>query len=132
MGDSTEPAAVWHQAALAQQRALQSCLESARLVRVVGEGFSRLISTTAQDGQRPTRAEALVRIQQLTDALATRGEIGRAQGILMERYGLDADTAFALLRRLSSTSNRKVREIAESIIARQDVDGPSPEPLRQP
>jgi hypothetical protein len=39
-----------------------------------------------------------------------------AQGIVRERFGLDADQAFNLLRRLSSTSNVKVSQIAREIV----------------
>ena len=70
-----------------------------------------------------TLDEALMCIQQLKDALATRGQIGRAQGILMERFGLDADTAFDLLKSLSTNNNRKLREIADLIVTRAAVEG---------
>jgi len=48
-------------------------------------------------------------------ALVTRQEIGQAVGILMERYGLSADAAFAYLRRLSQNGNVKLRDLAEQL-----------------
>jgi GAF domain-containing protein len=53
---------------------------------------------------------------QLETALASRTLIGQATGIVMERWGLDASTAFGVLRRLSQSENLKVREIAARIV----------------
>ena len=57
------------------------------------------------------------REEQLSDALATRTLIGQAIGILMERYRIDADRAFQFLVRASSSSNIKVRDVADEIVA---------------
>jgi GAF domain-containing protein len=54
--------------------------------------------------------------QQLMEAAASHAVVGQAQGILMERYGITADGAFAVLRRYSSHLNRKLRLIAEGLI----------------
>lgn len=54
-------------------------------------------------------------IEQLTAAMATRTVIGQAQGILMARYGLDADQAFHRLKVLSQNQNVKLREIARRL-----------------
>jgi hypothetical protein len=55
------------------------------------------------------------KVEQLELALITRQEIGQAVGILMERYGLTADSAFAYLRRLSQDGNVKLRDLAEQL-----------------
>jgi GAF domain-containing protein len=60
------------------------------------------------------------RNEELHTALATRKTIGQALGILMERYGIDQDQAFAYLTRESSTTNRKLRDIAAELV--QEVD----------
>lgn len=52
----------------------------------------------------------------LQTALTSRHTIGMAQGIVMERYGLDEPKSFELLRRLSSTSERKLRDVAAHIV----------------
>jgi GAF domain-containing protein len=49
--------------------------------------------------------------EQLVRALETRTHIGQATGILMERYDLDADRAFEVLRRISSQTNTKLRDL---------------------
>ncbi|WP_432503411.1 GAF and ANTAR domain-containing protein [Kineococcus arenarius] len=59
-------------------------------------------------------AEQLVHVR---TAMAGRDVIGQAKGILMERYKITADQAFALLTRVSQDSNRKLREIAEELAA---------------
>jgi transcriptional regulator with GAF, ATPase, and Fis domain len=57
------------------------------------------------------------REDQLRFALGTRDAIGTAKGILMERYGLDADAAFRLLVRASQQTNLKLRELAQQLVA---------------
>ncbi len=49
---------------------------------------------------------------QLAEGMATRDLIGQAKGILMERYRIDAQKAFALLVRVSQHRNVKLRELA--------------------
>jgi hypothetical protein len=55
-------------------------------------------------------------IADLNDALRTRTTIGQAVGIIMERYGLPDERAFAFLTRLSQHQNVKLRVIAEEIV----------------
>jgi GAF domain-containing protein len=54
--------------------------------------------------------------QTLWEAIDARHHIGMAQGILMERYSLTPDQAFAVLRRYSQEQNRKLRVVAQEII----------------
>lgn len=56
-------------------------------------------------------------IHNLREAVRTRGMIGQAVGIVMERYKLTDERAFAFLTRLSQHGNLKLRAIAEQIIA---------------
>lgn len=53
----------------------------------------------------------------LETAMSSRHVIGMAQGILMERYRLDEEQAFAFLARRSSQENRKLRELALEIVS---------------
>ncbi|HKE68769.1 MAG TPA: GAF and ANTAR domain-containing protein [Nocardioidaceae bacterium] len=57
----------------------------------------------------------------LNTALDTRKLIGQAQGILMERYGLDEARAFEVLRRYSQDHNVKLRQVAEHLIANRQL-----------
>jgi GAF domain-containing protein len=49
-------------------------------------------------------------------AMTSRTIIGQAEGILMERLGIDADQAFAYLRHTSQTENRKLIMICSEIV----------------
>jgi hypothetical protein len=51
----------------------------------------------------------------LSGALKTRTEIGKAIGIVMERYQIDSDRAFHFLARLSQDTNTRLHEIALEI-----------------
>lgn len=53
----------------------------------------------------------------LNVGLVGRDVIGQAKGILMERYHIDAQAAFAVLLRVSQSSNRKLRDIAATLAA---------------
>lgn len=49
-------------------------------------------------------------------AMATRGVIEQAKGMLMLRRHCDADEAFALLVELSQTSHRKLVDVARPLV----------------
>lgn len=55
--------------------------------------------------------------QGLQSAIDARKLIGQAQGILMERFDLDADRAFEFLRRQSQHHNVKLRAVAEWVVS---------------
>ncbi len=64
-------------------------------------------------------------IDQLGLALHNRNIIDQALGVLMERYDMTADQAFDYLRRISSSTNRKVAVVAAEIAqTRQLPDTP--------
>jgi GAF domain-containing protein len=60
-------------------------------------------------------------IKSLRAALDARTVIGQAQGALMERYGVDADQAFSILRRLSHERDVRLVQAARAIVL-QAVD----------
>jgi len=49
-------------------------------------------------------------------ALETRASIGHAEGIVMTRYGIDADQASNMLRRDSQAYNVPLRDVARMIV----------------
>ncbi|QNJ44686.1 ANTAR domain-containing response regulator [Streptomyces buecherae] len=59
---------------------------------------------------------ALAEVDQLDTALRTRPVVDQACGILMHIVGCDAQAAFDMLRRMSQRSNRKLAELAETVV----------------
>lgn len=54
--------------------------------------------------------------EQLTRAMNSRGLIGQAIGMLMERYEMNEDRAFAFLVRASKKGNVKLRDVAFELV----------------
>ncbi|MGJ9422977.1 GAF and ANTAR domain-containing protein [Aeromicrobium sp. CF3.5] len=54
-------------------------------------------------------------------AIDARKLIGQAQGVLMERFDIDADRAFTFMRRQSQDHNTKLRDIAAWIVANRST-----------
>lgn len=54
--------------------------------------------------------------QTLNEAVRTRQVIGQAIGIIMERYNVHEDRAFAFLVRASSHANIKLRSVAQELV----------------
>jgi len=73
--------------------------------------FAELFAT-----QAAALLEYAVQVEQLGEALHTRTDIGTAVGIVMERYRIDRNRAFAFLVRASNNHNVKLRILAEQII----------------
>jgi transcriptional regulator with GAF, ATPase, and Fis domain len=63
---------------------------------------------------------------QLAHAMETRSEIGEAMGIVMERYKLSEDQAFAVLRKSSQDRNIKLREVARIVTRTGEIPGARP------
>jgi GAF domain-containing protein len=69
--------------------------------------------------------------EQQTDSLRigalNRTIIGQAQGILMERYKIDADQAFNVMRRVSQDNNIKLIRVADELVRTRRTPGIRPE-----
>jgi GAF domain-containing protein len=69
-------------------------------------------------------AVAFARIRterQLREAVESRHTIGLAQGILMERFSLDPERAFAVMRRYSQDGNVKLIEVARRVVSTRSL-----------
>ena len=69
------------------------------------------------------------REEQLNTALTTRHVIGQAVGIVMERFSITEPRAFEYLTRVSSTSEKKLRDVAKALVDQSNqraVDSPDP------
>lgn len=60
-------------------------------------------------------------IDDLKEALETRKLIERAKGILMDRHGLKEDEAFKRIHFQARNQNKKMRDIAQSIITASEL-----------
>ncbi len=58
-----------------------------------------------------------VEVDDLKDAIETRKLVERAKGILMKRCNISEEDAFKLLQTHSQKENKKMREIADTIIS---------------
>lgn len=61
----------------------------------------------------------------LQRALDTRTVIGQAEGIVMARYDVTADQAFAVVTRCSQLGNVKLREVAAHVVRVRELPGVS-------
>ncbi|HET6794817.1 MAG TPA: ANTAR domain-containing protein [Acidimicrobiales bacterium] len=95
--------------------------ETISLARMLVENASRVITNAELYHITSERAS------QLATALESRAVIDQAKGILMAVQRCGPDEAFDLLRRASQRENRKLRAVAESIVARVGSAG-SPAP----
>lgn len=59
---------------------------------------------------------AAQKLEQFETALSSRTVIAQACGLVTERYDVDAVQAFALLHRISSAQNVKVRDVAAELV----------------
>ncbi|MBI5233782.1 MAG: response regulator [Deltaproteobacteria bacterium] len=60
-------------------------------------------------------------VNDLKDAIETRKLIERAKGILMKRCSINEDDAFKLMQAHSQKENRKMKEVAESLISASKI-----------
>ncbi|MGZ5417555.1 MAG: GAF and ANTAR domain-containing protein [Nocardioides sp.] len=59
--------------------------------------------------------------EHLEIAIVNRTVIGRAEGILMERFDLAPDQAFAVLRRVSQRRNVRLNRVAEELVRTRET-----------
>ena len=78
---------------------------------------------TGLDAYRHALARAETEIATLTDALQSNRTIGIAIGILVERYDISPDVAFAYLKRISQDQNRKLRALAIELVSTGKLPG---------
>jgi len=67
-------------------------------------------------GNAEAAARATDDVLNMRRAMASRGVIEQAKGILMERYKITAEQAFTLLTHASQRTNVKLRDVAEELV----------------
>jgi hypothetical protein len=95
-------------------------------------GSNDLARHTAVAEQIGLALHLIDRIEHLEDAMRTRDEISRAQGIVMERHRVNAGEAMAFLRRVSQSSQVKIRELAWDLTSESKSDDPEVPPTDSP
>src|SRR4051794_30700553 len=83
--------------------------------RQAGRRFARFAGVAVANMYAYQNARELA--DNLQAALKSRALIDQAKGILMERFKLTADQAFKLLAQASMAANRKLRDIADHLVA---------------
>lgn len=94
----------------------QSLVLHARTLQILAE----VAETVAAAGRAGSigRVDKLVsEVQGLRLAMEHRAEIEQAKGIVMANLGCGPDEAFEVLRQQSQHENRRLREIAEELVA---------------
>jgi GAF domain-containing protein len=69
-----------------------------------------------------TAFAAAERAAGLETALESRTTIAQAQGILMQKFDIDAEAAFDFLRRISQHENRRLFSVAEAIVVQRNAN----------
>ena len=80
--------------------------------------FAYLVDTTPQELQSAidVTLQRFGEYHNLKGAFGRRAVIEQAKGILMERFGIDADKAFEMLREHSQHQGRKLADVASAIV----------------
>jgi GAF domain-containing protein len=66
----------------------------------------------------------------MAHAVDARKLVGQAMGILMERFDVDGDRAFAILKRYSQDTNTKLRDVAQRLIDTRKLPASTDQSLR--
>ena len=79
--------------------------------------FAYIIESTPEELQAAIEItlQRFDEFQRLQGAFGRRAVIEQAKGILMERYGISGDDAFARLREQSQSSGHKLAELAQAL-----------------
>jgi GAF domain-containing protein len=80
---------------------------------VLGEEVAAFVAIAVANAEASARATDDV--LNMRRAMASRGVIEQAKGILMERYKITAEQAFTLLTHASQRTNVKLRDVAEEL-----------------
>src|SRR4051812_40527336 len=75
------------------------------------EAIAHILARHASVALAPARHE-----ETMAQAIDARKLVGQAMGILMERFDIDGDRAFAVLKRYSQDTNTKLRDVAQQLI----------------
>jgi response regulator NasT len=104
-------------------------------VAAVAAGAAATVIGTGLEGLRATvhaACERFAELRKLEQALERRAVIERAKGVLMVSQGVTGDEAFVLLRDHSRRTNRKLVDLADSIVTSHALLGRQRAPASKP
>ena len=84
------------------------------------------VELAGSPGLREQLVELERTVDQLTAALASRVKIEQAKGILAERFELELDEAFVLLRSSSRASHTNIHALSAAVVAGRSSGTPAP------
>ncbi len=114
-------------------RQLAELRDQARAARDAIDEATQVIDGLREESRAAAEAADLAaafaarQIDGLKLGMQSRLLIGQAQGILMERFKVDAEKAFAYLVRASSHRNVKLREVAAELVRTRQLPVPMEE-----
>jgi hypothetical protein len=111
-----------HRASAASQRATEEATEGSRLASAVRHAIAVDVATAAAAAADGGHG-ATDHVDRLLAAVPV---IEQSKGLLMGYYGVDADTAYAILRRWSSVSNVKLNQLCERLTTAAARPGQEP------
>ncbi len=103
--------------------------ELARLGRL-GNGLSSSAAGTEPAPAGVEVAALVAKVETLERGLLSRTVIGQAQGILVERHKITVEAAFGMLVHASTTTNRKLYDIAAELVLTGELQGSAADPAR--
>ena len=92
--------------------------------RVLGQEVASWIALAV--GTAESAARTSDELKDMQTAMKSRAVIEQAKGVVMERYKISEDRAFAVLSRASQTSNIKLRDVAQDLIDTGTLPGVAP------
>lgn len=83
------------------------------------------VAASGRPADGPQWHELVSELHGLKHRLATQPVIEQSKGILMGHFGIGPDTAFEVLRRWSSYTNLKVRDISRMLVTTAAAEPPA-------
>ena len=113
--DRGRPLSLWHRIVDAQGGTRQ--VVSVGTAELDEDGAVVAVSGYTTDVTEAVRRATSHDVQHAMEVISqSRPTIEQAKGVLMMTYAIDAEAAFALLRRYSQYENVKVRDVARSVV----------------
>jgi hypothetical protein len=113
--DKGRPLSLWHR--IVDADGITRQVVTAGSAELADDGSVAGVHGYTTDVTEAVRRTTSEDVQHAMDVISqSRPTIEQAKGVLMMTYAIDAEAAFALLRRYSQLENIKVRDVARSVV----------------